>query len=127
LICEEVSSRVLKAKIVTGMHKGEVYFLPRITIIPNDTSLGVRFRRRQFPVRPAFAMTINKSQGQTLDFVVLYLHVPVFAHGQLYVGMSRVGAPDRLKILAQKDWRAGKTGYVTQNIVFQEVLLTTTG
>jgi hypothetical protein len=127
MICREVRSRVLMAEIITSLHKGEMHFIPRITVIPTESGLPAKLRRRQFPVKPAFAMTINKSQGQTLDFVVLYLHVPVFAHGQLYVGMSRVGAPDRLKILAQKDWRAGKTGYVTQNIVFQEVLLTTTG
>ena len=35
-------------------------------------------------------MTINKSQGQTLDRVGIYLDSPVFSHGQLYVGCSRV-------------------------------------
>jgi len=42
-------------------------------------------RRVQFPVRLAFAMTINKSQGATLEFVVIYLNDPVFSHGQLNV------------------------------------------
>ncbi|KAK1343257.1 hypothetical protein QTO34_016035 [Cnephaeus nilssonii] len=39
---------------------------------------------------PAFAMTINKSQGQTLDRVGIFLPEPIFRHGQLYVAFSRV-------------------------------------
>ena len=41
--------------------------------------------RSQFPVRVAFATTINKSQGQTLQTVGVWLRSPVFSHGQLYV------------------------------------------
>src|SRR5260370_36789975 len=37
----------------------------------------------------AFAMTVNKSQGQTVDHVGIDLRVPSFSHGQLYVGCSR--------------------------------------
>jgi ATP-dependent DNA helicase PIF1 len=50
-------------------------------------------RRRQFPVRLAFAMTINKAQGQTLKMVGIFLPKPVFTHGQLYVAMSRIRCP----------------------------------
>ncbi|XP_078430033.1 uncharacterized protein LOC144702044 [Wolffia australiana] len=40
-----------------------------------------------YPVRLAFAMTIKKSQGQTLNTVGLYLPNPLFTHGQLYVAL----------------------------------------
>jgi len=39
--------------------------------------LPFKFQRRQFPISLCFAMTINKSQGQTLSRVGLYLPQPV--------------------------------------------------
>jgi ATP-dependent exoDNAse (exonuclease V) alpha subunit len=48
---------------------------------PSDTELPFILKRRQFQVQSAFAMTINKSQGQTLNWVGLYLPVPVFPMG----------------------------------------------
>jgi len=47
--------------------------------------------------RAAFAMTINKAQGQTLQRVGIYLDTPCFSHGQLYVAASRVGKRDHLR------------------------------
>ena len=72
-------------------------------------------------------MTINKSQGQTLDFVGVYLPQPVFAHGQLYVACSRVGRADDLSIYTEpapnQDHGELKPSKVyTRNIVYSEVL-----
>jgi ATP-dependent exoDNAse (exonuclease V) alpha subunit len=52
-----------------------------------------------------FAMTINKSQGQTLGHVGLYLTRPIFTHGQLYVAVSRVKTRIGLKILIIDDFK----------------------
>uniref|UniRef100_A0A453ES80 ATP-dependent DNA helicase n=1 Tax=Aegilops tauschii subsp. strangulata TaxID=200361 RepID=A0A453ES80_AEGTS len=53
----------------------------------------------KFPVRLSFAMTINKSQGQTIPNVGVYLPEPVFSHGQLYVALSRATATSNIKVL----------------------------
>jgi hypothetical protein len=59
-----------------------------------------QFKRKQFPIRLSFAMTANKSQGQTIPNVGVYLPAPVFSHGQLYVVMSRATTRTNIKILA---------------------------
>jgi ATP-dependent DNA helicase PIF1 len=64
-------------------------------------------------------MTINKSQGQTLSNVGVYLKKPVFTHGQLYVAISRVTSKKGLSMLIEDD--LGKCSYKTQNIVYKEV------
>ena len=69
---------------------------------PNGQHLGYQFKRRQFPIRVPFAMTINKSQGQTLQRTAIYLPQPVFQHGQLYVAVSRVTSPENLEILVEE-------------------------
>ena len=65
--------------------------MPRIKLDTNVTRCGLKWRRCQFPVQEDFAITINKSQGQTMaDTVGVFLLRPCFSHGQLYVAASRV-------------------------------------
>ena len=75
-----------------------VFFLPRINTTASE-QYPFQFQRKQFPILPAFAMTINKSQGGTFDKVGIDLSTHVFSHGQLYVALSRVRSFDSLKIL----------------------------
>ena len=78
------------------------------------------WQRQQFPVRLAFAMTINKSQGQTLKRASVWLQSPVFGHGQLYVAASRIGHPDGIKFFITQ--AAGTPEFATRNVVYREVL-----
>jgi len=64
-------------------------------------------------------MTINKSQGQTLSKVELYLPHPVFTHGQLYIAISRVTTKKGLKILILNE--DGKVSNTTTNVVYKEI------
>lgn len=97
-----------------GPHAGTPVLLPRIKLAPTDSDMPIT--RRQFPVRLAFAMTINKSQGQTFERVALLLEKPVFSHGQLYVAISRVGDPRYLKIFLPP------SQITVDNVVYSEVL-----
>ena len=104
---------VIEATILTGCAKGEDVFIPRIPLIPTDMPFD--FKRLQFPIRLAFAMSINKAQGQSLKVAGIVLEEACFAHGQLYVACSRVGSPKNLFIFAPD----GKT----KNIVYRQALI----
>ncbi|RIA04389.1 hypothetical protein BRARA_K01375, partial [Brassica rapa] len=105
--------------VVTRLDVGEEVLIPRIQLSPTDTMHPFTFNRRQFPIRLCYAMTINKSQGQSLNQVALYLPRPVFTHGQLYVAMSRVTTPNGLKILDETSDMDGEDGVT--NIVYKEI------
>ena len=71
--------------MVSGPHSGDRAWIPRMNLVPSDANVSISFQRRQFPLCVCFAMSINKSQGQTLSSVGLFLPRPVFTDGQLYV------------------------------------------
>ncbi|WVZ95702.1 hypothetical protein U9M48_041434 [Paspalum notatum var. saurae] len=133
----------IDVEIVLGQHAGKRIFLPRIPLCPSDDEMfPFQFKRKQFPVRLSFAMTVNKAQGQTIPNVGVYLPEPVFSHGQLYVALSRATARSNIKILAipaidGDDKKKNKNnkkkkqeensftisdGIYTKNIVYKEVL-----
>ena len=121
LVKEVINGRLQVASIMAPgqKHHDKVVLIPRIKLIPEDTTLPYIWSRRQFPVRVAFAMTIDKSQGQTLQRVGVYLKSECFSHGQLYVAASRVGTPTNIKFAADKD-DAGE--FRTINVVWQDAL-----
>ena len=84
--------KFIRAKLLSesGTRQREVLItLHRCTI----QSGAFPHERTQLPIRLAYALTINKAQGLTLKRVGLFLDKDVFAHGQVYVGMSRCGGP----------------------------------
>jgi len=96
---------------------GQLILLPRTDLTLSDSTLPFSFTRRQFPMRIAFAITINKVQGQTLDKVGLYLPQSVFSHCQLYVAKSRVRSFEKLTIQILPNNKKE-----TMNIVYKEIL-----
>ncbi|KAK7391490.1 hypothetical protein VNO78_19906 [Psophocarpus tetragonolobus] len=111
----------------SGHHNGKRAFLPRIkhkTI--ENAGLSFVFSRKQFPVKLIFAITINKSQGQTIPNVGIYLPRHVFNHGQLYVALSRGVSQATTKILIKEGQVDEEDGNFTKNVVFKEILLSQT-
>lgn len=98
LLIKQMHNNFLICSILTGANNGDTFFLSRIDLAPSDLQLPFVLKRRQFPIIPAFAITINKSQGQTFEHVGLFLNEPVFSHGQLYVALSRSRNPDNIKL-----------------------------
>ncbi|KAI9081151.1 hypothetical protein K1719_036910 [Acacia pycnantha] len=115
----QLGKNVVKAKALNGTSAGEEILIHRMDMNPSETTLPFKMTRRQFPIIISFAMTINKSQGQSLSNAGLYLPSPIFSHGQLYVAMSRVKNFSGLKILILNEF--GKCGNTTINVVYREV------
>jgi len=114
-----LGDKLVQGRILTGTRVGKLVIIPRMPLTPSDRRLPFKMKRRQFPLSVAFAMTINKSQGQSLGNVGIYLPKPVFSHGQLYVAMSRVKSKGGLKVLITDS--KGKQKNETTNVVFKEI------
>ena len=101
-IVKSFSQRIIHGRLAVGPHKGNEILLPKILLHVKDKQLPFEFSRKQFPIRPSFAFTTHKSQGQSLKSVGIYLKHDMFGHGMLYVSTSRVTQPHALKIYKPK-------------------------
>ncbi|XP_058775037.1 uncharacterized protein LOC131649283 [Vicia villosa] len=119
LIVTNMAAHVLEAKLMGDNNNGKVIYIPRMDMSPSQSPWPFKLSRRQFPVIVAYAMTINKSQGQSLDWVGLYIPRDVFTHGQIYVAVSRVTTKRGIKILIHDDKNIPKLS--TCNVVYKEV------
>ena len=116
MVVKQILTRVIECEISIGAFKGNKVFIPRMALIPTDSDLPFEFSRVQFPLRPAFCMTINKAQGQTLERVSIWLgDEHVFTHGQLYVALSRVSSLESIKICTNN------INLLTRNVVYKEI------
>lgn len=128
VVLRHVKKHLLQAQLITGPRAGTHVLLPRIFCDSSgDVELPFTLRRLQYPLKPAWAFTINKGQGQTLAARVgLYLSSPVFAHGQLYTGLSRATSSARIRVLVRdyldKQLCCDSGGHLVVNIVQSELI-----
>jgi hypothetical protein len=101
---------------------------PKVATIPRirfkfRISKGDSFEmmRTQFPLRLAYCMSYNKSQGQTLQRVLLDITTPPFAHGHLYVALSRVTLYSNVHIVCDATQIFDGVPYAT-NTTYPELL-----
>ena len=118
MVITRLGRRCIEARILGGEFNGQLCLIPRIKLTTTETDLPYILSRRQYPIRLCFAMTVNKSQGQSLKTVGVDLRTSAFTHGQLYVGLSRVTSAEGITILLSENGD-GKTN----NVVYPEVLL----
>lgn len=124
---------VVICEVMTGAQKGQEVGIFRINFTSDDFSLPGKLRRRQFPIKLCYAITVNKSQGQTLSRAGLYLRTPLWVHGQMYVALSRAKSSKAVKILVEEGPEQGRintnrgatlsaNNVFTHNHVYHEVL-----
>ncbi|KAL6141081.1 hypothetical protein ACLB2K_059372 [Fragaria x ananassa] len=127
LTCRRAYNNLIDAKVLNGQFKGTRVFLPRITLkCADDSGLHFQMIRKQLPVKLSFALTINKSQGQTIPNVGIYLPNHVFSHGQLYVALSRGVSKATTRVLVKKGSLDSEEEVFTTNVVCKDVLLPST-
>ena len=102
---------------------GRKFPLPRICFRWPLARGTTNIIRRQYPLRPAYASTLNGSQGSTLLNCVLDSRSSPFAHGHLYVALSRVQDRNSIRVFTTSE-RCNNAGHaLTKNIVWKELLL----
>lgn len=120
-VIQHIRTHVLQAKSINGSHKGRSVNIPRIKLISRGSDWPFQLTQRQVPVRPAFATTINKAKGQTLEYMGLYLPKPVFYMVSFMLHCHESAA----RIASPSWWWMGKSkncpALYTKNIVFRQV------
>lgn len=119
-----IDLQMTKQKHYPDLSADKTALISRIVLISDSDQASVEVRRHQFPIRLAFAMIINKFQGQTLDKVGVCPLSPVLCHGQLYIAMPRVKRSENIKILlnAERSKIKDYEGMYTANVVYKKVL-----
>ncbi len=100
-----VGRRYIQCRVISGPATGGVEILLKnvFTITPEASGLPFTINRRQYPIIPAYCLSIHKAQGQTIKLCGLIFESDPFTHGQLYVALSRVASWESLWVLLRSD------------------------
>lgn len=118
MIVTDIKLHILEVMIVGTEFHGQRRHIPRIVFSSQEGELPYILRRKQFPLKPCFAMTINKSQGQTFEIVGGDFRQECFSHGQFYVSVTRTSSVKDFVVMMPGEEGEKKTS----NVVWPEVL-----
>ena len=120
LIITQLTNKIIEGQVINSNYITKKVYITRIDMNRHESKWPFTLKRRQFPIKISYAMTINKSQGQSLNKIGIYLEDEIFTHGQLYVALSRVTTPEGLHILIHN--LNFKYRNHIKNIVYKEIL-----
>ena len=109
-------------KVETVSDNPREFLIPRIRFSVNLKFGGFTLIRTQFPLRLAYAMTKNKSQGQSIPFTINDIRSPPFSHGHLYVSMSRATNVRQTAFFCD-DTQIDEGAVIVDNVVYPEMML----
>ncbi|QQP36379.1 ATP-dependent DNA helicase [Caligus rogercresseyi] len=115
-VVEDLKQHMMSARLITGPNKGSIFLISRINFSNVSEEFPFTLTRKQFPVRPCFAMIANKVQGQSLK------KYQMFSHGQLYVAMSLASKDTDIKIFGTKPHPSVPGKILVENVVYPEIL-----
>jgi ATP-dependent DNA helicase PIF1 len=78
--------------------------------------------RRQFSLKLAYALTVNCSQGQEFEKLLVDSTLPPFTHDDLYVALSRIRTAEIIKIYCTKEVILDINIVLAKNVVYDEIL-----
>ena len=113
--------KMLQCRIISKNKRftKKIVLISRIRLLPNTEILPMPLKKLQFPVKLAFAMTINKSQEQSVEHVGINLQTSVFSHRQLYVAFLRYTLLLNISVLLPEQSQESRK---TLNVVYSIVL-----
>ncbi len=121
VVIRNATNRIVEADLLREGFAPKRVSIPRILFKFQPMNSALTALRRQFPLRLAYSLTYNKSQGQTLERVGLDLRNDVFCHGQLYVALGRVRNRESIRVLVPPN-RIINGAAAVANIVYPELL-----
>ena len=114
---------LIQCEISTRFSKVEFVLLPRITLrAPDAADYPFQFQRMQFPIKLCFAITVIKSQGQTLQQVGEYIRQLCYSHSQLYVALSRARKSSTIWMLDENSQQECNKPPSINNVVSYDLL-----
>lgn len=92
-IVEYCDPLVIKIKLMDGF----IYDVPKV-IWDIEVKDSI-YTKKQFPLRLAYAVSIHKSQGSTIDCLEIDIGSKIFCHGQAYTAISRAKNLEGLRVI----------------------------